>query len=97
MNHERSKEFIGGFTVFATMAYVPFVNASVLSKIGMSQEPVFYATCLAAFIGSLWCGMYVGTPTALAPGMAFSAFMVQYAVYLNLHWEEVLLALQQDR
>jgi adenine/guanine/hypoxanthine permease len=81
-------------TVFFTMAYAPFVNASILGgpSVGMPAGPVFYATCLSAVIGSLFCGAYANTPTALAPGMAFNAFIAQYLQqFPMLSWQEALL------
>ncbi len=83
---------MAGLTVFFTMAYAPFVNALVLGdpKVGMPEGPVFYATCLAAAISSAFCGWYARTPTALAPGMAFNAFIAQYMQHSALSWSEVL-------
>ncbi|MGB0085935.1 MAG: NCS2 family permease [Rhodomicrobiaceae bacterium] len=92
MRQDSWTEFVAGLTVFFTMAYAPFVNALVLGdpKVGMPEGPVFYATCLAAAIGSALCGWYAKTPTALAPGMAFNAFIAQYMKQSALTWPEVL-------
>jgi AGZA family xanthine/uracil permease-like MFS transporter len=84
-------EFVAGLTIFFTMAYAPFVNAIVLGKMGMPQSAVFYATCAAAVLGSALCGWFVKTPTALAPGMAFNAFLVQYVQSSQLSWPEALV------
>lgn len=84
-------EFVAGLTIFFTMAYAPFVNAIVLGEIGMPQSAVFYSTCAAAVLGSVLCGWLVKTPTALAPGMAFNAFLVQYVQSSKLTWPEALV------
>lgn len=92
MRDDSWTEFVAGLTVFFTMAYAPFVNALVLGGpgVGMPEGPVFYATCLAAMIGSALCGWYARTPTALAPGMAFNAFIAQYMQHSSLSWPEIL-------
>ncbi len=84
-------EFVAGLTIFFTMAYAPFVNAIVLGKIGMPQSAVFFSTCAAAVLGSALCGWLARTPTALAPGMAFNAFLVQYVQSTQLSWPEALV------
>nr|WP_280950639.1 NCS2 family permease [Rhodomicrobium sp. R_RK_3] len=90
--HDPWTECVAGLTVFFTMAYAPFVNALVLGgpEVGMPQAPVFYATCLAAALGSALCGWYANTPTALAPGTAFNAFIAQYVQHSDLTWPEAL-------
>ena len=40
-------EIVAGLTTFFTMAYIIFVNPSMLSSTGMSFEGVFVATCLS--------------------------------------------------
>ncbi len=67
-------EVIAGFTTFLTMAYIIFVNPSVLASTGMDQGAVFVATCIAAALGSLVMGLYANYPIALAPGLGLMAF-----------------------
>ncbi|MGD9861309.1 MAG: NCS2 family permease, partial [Marinobacterium sp.] len=43
-------EVIAGITTFLTMAYIIFVNPSMLASTGMDAGAVFVATCLAAAI-----------------------------------------------
>ena len=50
-------ELIAGLTTFLTMAYIAFVNPSILAATGMDQGAVFVATCVAAAIGSLIMGL----------------------------------------
>lgn len=76
-------ELLAGLTTFLTMAYVLFVNPSILAKTGMDQGAVFVATCLAAALGSLIMGLLANYPIALAPGMGLNAFFT-YTVVLTM-------------
>lgn len=67
-------EVVAGFTTFLTMAYIIFVNPSMLATTGMDQGAVFVATCVAAAIGCLVMGLWANYPVALAPGMGLNAF-----------------------
>ena len=49
-------ELLAGLTTFLTMAYIIFVNPSILGDAGMPKDAVFVATCLAAAIGTLIMG-----------------------------------------
>ncbi|NIF20312.1 NCS2 family permease [Pantoea sp. Acro-835] len=76
-------EVIAGLTTFLAMAYILFVNPSILSATGMDKGSVFVATCLAAAIGSLLMGLIANYPIALAPGMGLNAFFT-YTVVLHM-------------
>ncbi len=76
-------EIIAGFTTFLTMAYIIFVNPSMLSATEMDPGAVFVATCLAAAIGCFIMGFYANYPVALAPGMGLNAFFT-YVVVLDM-------------
>ena len=76
-------ELIVGVTTFLTMAYIAFVDPSILAAAGMDQGAVFVATCLAAAIGSAIMGLWANYPIALAPGMGLNAFFA-YTVVLTL-------------
>lgn len=76
-------EFLAGLTTFLTMAYIIFVNPSILSQAGMDQGAVFVATCLAAAFGSILMGFYANYPIALAPGMGLNAYFT-FGVVLGL-------------
>ncbi len=84
-------ELIAGVTTFLTMAYIAFVNPSILAATGMDQGAVFVATCLAAAIGSAIMGLWANYPIALAPGMGLNAFFA-YTVVLTLghSWQTAL-------
>ncbi|QKJ87649.1 NCS2 family permease [Paramixta manurensis] len=76
-------EIIAGLTTFLAMAYILFVNPTILSATGMDKGSVFVATCLAAAIGSLLMGLIANYPIALAPGMGLNAFFT-YTVVLHM-------------
>lgn len=67
-------EVIAGFTTFLTMAYIVFVNPSILSISGMDFNAVFVATCLAAALGTGIMALVANYPIALAPGMGLNAY-----------------------
>ncbi|PTQ67730.1 NCS2 family permease [Pseudomonas sp. GV071] len=76
-------EVLAGITTFLTMAYILFVNPSILGETGMDKGAVFVATCLAAAIGSAIMGFIANYPIALAPGMGLNAFFT-YTVVLHM-------------
>ncbi len=84
-------ELIAGLTTFLTMAYIAFVNPSILAATGMDAGAVFVATCVAAAIGSLIMGLWANYPIALAPGMGLNAFFA-FGVVLGMghSWETAL-------
>lgn len=76
-------EILAGLTTFLTMAYILFVNPSILGETGMDKGAIFVATCLAAAIGSAVMGLIANYPIALAPGMGLNAFFT-YTVVLHM-------------
>jgi AGZA family xanthine/uracil permease-like MFS transporter len=76
-------EMLAGLTTFLTMAYILFVNPSILGETGMDKGAIFVATCLAAAIGSAIMGLIANYPIALAPGMGLNAFFT-YTVVLGM-------------
>jgi AGZA family xanthine/uracil permease-like MFS transporter len=70
------QEAIAGVTTFFTMAYIVFVNPSILSTpgTGMSFSGVLTATVLLSFLMTLLMGVYAKLPFAVAPGMGINAF-----------------------
>lgn len=84
-------EVLAGFTTFLTMAYIIFVNPSILSQTGMPAAAVTAATCLSAAFGSLMMGILARYPIALAPGMGLNAYFT-YVVCLGMGipWQEAL-------
>ncbi|MFC0133512.1 guanine permease [Massilia eurypsychrophila] len=82
---------MAGLTTFLTMAYIIFVNPTILGDAGMPKDAVFVATCLAAAIGSLIMGLYANYPIGMAPGMGLNAYFA-YAVVLGMGvpWQTAL-------
>ncbi|QHS24177.1 NCS2 family permease [Virgibacillus sp. MSP4-1] len=84
-------ETIAGMTTFLSMAYILFLNPSILSLQDvpdlanrMDAGAIFTATALAAAIGTLIMGLLAKYPIALAPGMGLNAF---FAYTVVLTWE----------
>lgn len=67
-------EVIAGLTTFFTMAYIIFINPSMLAAAGMDQNAVLIATCLAAALGTVLMALLSNYPFALASGMGLNAF-----------------------
>lgn len=84
-------EVLAGVTTFLTMAYIIFVNPSILSAAGMPHGAVFVATCVAAALGTLIMGLYANYPIAMAPGMGLNAYFA-FAVVLGMGipWQSAL-------
>lgn len=67
-------EFVAGATTFLTMAYIIFVQPTVLSAAGMDAGAVLTATCLATAIATLLMGLLANYPIAVAPAMGHNFF-----------------------
>jgi AGZA family xanthine/uracil permease-like MFS transporter len=67
-------EIVAGITTFLTMAYIIFVNPSILEAAKMPFGAVFAATCVAAAIGCFLMAFLANFPIALAPGMGLNAY-----------------------
>src|SRR5919206_1730668 len=76
-------EVLAGLTTFLTMAYIMFVNPTILADTGMDKGAVFVATCVASAIGTLVMALYANYPLALAPGMGLNAYFT-YGVVLGM-------------
>ena len=86
-------EALAALTTFLTMAYIIFVNPSILAKAGMDQGAVFVATCIAAAVCSVVMGLYANYPIALAPGMGLNAFFAFTVVLTYKYsWQQALAA-----
>ncbi|MEA3431557.1 MAG: NCS2 family permease [candidate division WOR-3 bacterium] len=69
-----STELLAGFVTFMTMAYIIFVNSSLLSKGGVPFEGAVMATVLSAAISCIVMGLFANLPFALAAGMGYNVF-----------------------
>jgi AGZA family xanthine/uracil permease-like MFS transporter len=76
-------ELVAGLTTFLTMAYIIFVNPSILGTAGVPKEAVFVATCLVSALGTAVMGLYANYPIAMAPGMGLNAYFA-FAVVLGM-------------
>src|SRR5215831_17879730 len=84
-------EILAGFTTFITMAYIIFVNPSVLHETGMPIAAVTVATCLCAAFGSILMGALANYPIALAPGMGLNAYFTYTVVKgMGVPWPTAL-------
>src|SRR3989475_10761216 len=79
-------EVLAGVTTFLTMAYIIFVQPSVLSgamfgkSTGMDFGAVTTATCLSAALATALMGLYARYPIAQALGMGDNFFFVFSAI-----------------
>jgi adenine/guanine/hypoxanthine permease len=93
-------ECIAGLTTFLSMAYILFVNPTILSLstvpdlpegVGMDKGAVFVATALAAALGSIMMGLIANYPIALAPGLGINAFFAYTVVLtMGIPWQTAL-------
>ncbi len=93
-NTDVKTEIIAGITTFITMAYIIFVNPSILGATGMDTGAVMVATILSAAITTIIMGLYANYPFALAPGMGLNAFFA-FSVVLGMGytWQQALGAI----
>jgi AGZA family xanthine/uracil permease-like MFS transporter len=84
-------ETLAGLTTFITMAYIIFVNPSILAETGMPIAAVTIATCLCAAFGSIVMGALANYPLALAPGMGLNAYFTYTVVKgMGVQWQTAL-------
>ncbi len=82
-NTDVKTEIIAGITTFLAMAYILFVNPSILAETGMSFHGVFFATAIASAFASILMGLLANYPVALSAGMGVNAFFA-YTVVLGM-------------
>ncbi|WP_304056806.1 NCS2 family permease [Levilactobacillus namurensis] len=85
------QELLAGLTTFISMAYILFVNPSVLGAAGMDKGAVFTVTALTAILGCLLMAFLANYPIAVAPGLGDNAFFT-YSVVLGMGipWEKAM-------
>lgn len=83
LNTNARTETVAGTTTFVSMAYILFVNPSILGDAGMDKGAVFTATALSAIIGCLLMAFLANYPIAIAPGLGDNAFFT-YSVVLGM-------------
>ncbi len=73
------------------MAYIVFVNPSILHETGMPLGAVVAATCICAAFGSILMGVFARYPIALAPGMGLNAYFTYTVVKgMGIPWQTAL-------
>ena len=84
-------ELLAGATTFVTMAYIVFVNPSILHEAGMPFKAVVAATCFCAAFASILMGAFARYPIAMAPGMGLNAYFTYTVVKgMGVPWETAL-------
>lgn len=84
-------EILAGLTTFVSMAYILFVNPSILGAAGMNKGAVFTATAVSAIIGCCLMAFLANYPIAIAPGLGDNAFFT-YSVVLamGIPWQKAM-------
>ena len=88
-------ETLAGVTTFMVMAYIIFVNPTILNFVGIKDlqglgpgfAPTLAATCLVAGVMTIAMGVVTNYPYAVASGMGLNAVVAfQLIVGLKLPW-----------
>lgn len=86
-------EVMAGLTTFMVMAYIIFVNPSILSSAGVPMGAALVATCLVAGVMTLAMGLWTNYPYAIAPGMGINSALVALVLTnsaVGLTWQEAM-------
>lgn len=85
------REFIAGLTTFFAMAYILFVNPTVLGAAGMDKGAIFTATAIASAFGTIMMGILANYPIAIAPGLGMNAFFAYSVVIgMKIPWQTAM-------
>lgn len=91
LNTSVRTEFIAGLTTFASMAYILFVNPTVLGAAGMDKGAVFTATAIASAVATIFMGVVALYPIAIAPGLGVNVFFAYSVVIgMGVKWETAM-------
>ncbi|MCR5536717.1 MAG: NCS2 family permease [Succinivibrio sp.] len=86
-----STELMAGLTTFMAMAYIIFVNPSILEASGIPREAAVAATIWSAGLCSIAMGLFANLPIGVAPGMGINAFFAFYVCgTMGLSWQTAL-------
>ncbi len=84
-------EIVAGITTFLTMAYIIFVNPSILSDAGMDKQALIATTCIVSAVATILTGLLGRAPIAMAPGMGLNAFFAYTLVLTDeVPWQTAL-------
>lgn len=98
------REIVAGITTFLTMAYIVFVNPSILINVipGATPGSTLYTQFFGAFMvatifgsvtATLIMGLFANYPFALAPGMGLNAyFAFTVCLKMGIDWRVALAA-----
>lgn len=85
------REIIGGLVTFMAMAYIIFVNPSILGVTGMDYTALTLATCISAAVGTLLTAFMANVPFAQAPGLGINAlFTYTLCLKIGYTWQQCL-------
>jgi AGZA family xanthine/uracil permease-like MFS transporter len=93
------REVLAGLTTFVVMAYIIFVNPSILAfsgvkdlePLGLPVSETATGTCLVAGVMTIAMGLFANYPFALAPGLGINAFVAFTLVAgMKLSWEQAM-------
>src|SRR5262249_35943308 len=88
-------DVLAGITTFLVMAYIIFVNPTILGFVGVKGldgkglpfAAVMTSTCLVAALMTILMGLYTNKAFAIAPGMGLNAVVAfQLVATLGLSW-----------
>ena len=84
-------EVLAGTTTFLTLAYIIFVQPTLLASVGMDFGAVFVATCVASAAATLMMAFFANYPIAVAPAMGHN-FYFAFAVIVGMEvpWQVAL-------
>ncbi|EPH95630.1 guanine/hypoxanthine permease PbuG [Enterococcus faecalis 13-SD-W-01] len=86
-----NREILAGFTTFISMAYILFVNPTVLGATGMDEGAVFTATALSSALGCILMGVLAKYPIASAPALGVNAFFAySVCIGMGIPWQTAL-------
>ena len=84
-------EVVAGVTTFLTMAYIIFVQPTVLQAAGMDAGAVLVATCVASGIATILMALLANYPIAVAPAMGHNFFFAYTVVAgMKIPWQVAL-------
>lgn len=84
------QELRGAVATFLTMAYILFVNPSILQDAGVPFHSAVACTAAAAGICSILMGLTANVPIALASGMGLNAVVAYQAAAATGSWQTAM-------
>jgi len=85
------REMLAGLTTFVSMAYILFVNPSILGAAGMDKGAIFTVTAVSAIIGCVLMAFLANYPIAIAPGLGDNAFFTFSVVLgMGIPWQKAM-------